>query len=111
MVATDPAPSSQVLMLFVTKPSTDILVSMCNKYYGSPTTDQPITSTMNLSMESIPPTTIPKLTIKPPKGVIHKSTYNPQARATQKYNIVEDLDQSPSAMFTLEVLQNCPSQK
>ena len=62
-------------------------------------------------MESVSPTAIPKLTIKPPKGVIHKSTYNPRARADQNYNIVEYLAQSPSIMSSLEVLQNFPSQK
>jgi len=31
------------------------------------------------------------LTIKLPKGVIHKSTFNPRARAAHNYNIVEDL--------------------
>ena len=77
MVATDPAPSSQVLMLSVTKPSIDILVSTRNKDYGSQATDQPTTSTTNPSTESVLPTAIAKLTIKPLKGVIHKSTYNP----------------------------------
>ena len=62
-------------------------------------------------MESVPPNVILELIIKPPKGLIHKSTYNPRARAAQNYNIVEDLAQSPSAMSTLEVLKNCPSQK
>ena len=51
------------------------------------------------------------MTIKPLKEVARKSTYNPRARAAQNYNRVEDLAQSPSAMYTLEVLQNCPSQK
>src|SRR5260221_78112 len=96
LVATDPTPSSQVLMLSTTKPSQGILVSTWNKYYGSPSTDQPTTLTMNPSNESVPPTVIPELRIKPSKGVIHKSTYNPQARAAQNYNIVEDLAQSPS---------------
>ena len=54
---------------------------------------------------------IPKLTIKPPKGVVQKSTFNPHAKAARHYNIVEYLAQSPSAMSTPEVLQNCPSQK
>ena len=72
-----------------------------NKYYGIQATDQPTTLTMNPSTELVLPTTIPKLTIKPPKGVIHKSTYNPRERATQNYNIVEYLAQSPSAMSTL----------
>ena len=49
LVATDPAPSSQVLMLSITKPSTDIFVSTCNKYYGSQATNQPTTSKMNIS--------------------------------------------------------------
>jgi hypothetical protein len=52
-----------------------------------------------------------ELTIKPPKGVIHKSAFNPHSRAAQNYNVVEDLAQSPSAMSTLEVLQNFPTQK
>jgi len=72
-------------------------------------TDQPSSSTTT-SSEVVPPI-IPKLTIKPPKGVVHKSTFNPHARAAQNYNIVKDLAQSPSTMSTLEVLQNCPSQK
>jgi len=101
LVATNPAPSSQVLMLSITKPSKNILVSTHNKYYGSQATDQPTTSTMNPSTESVPPTVIPELTIKPPKGVIHKSTYNPRARAAQNYNIVEYLTQSPSTMSSL----------
>ena len=50
----------------------------------------------------------PDLVIKPPaKGILHKSAFNPHARATQNYNIFEDLAISPSAMSTLEVLQSC----
>lgn len=72
-------------------------------------TNQP-SSLITTSSEVVLPI-IPKLTIKPPKGVVHKSTFNPCARVAQDYNIVEDLGQSPSAMSALEVLQNCPSQK
>ena len=72
LVAMDPAPSSQVLMLSTTKPSQDILVSMKNKYYGIPATDQPTTSTTNPSNESVPPPVILELMIKPQKGVIHR---------------------------------------
>ena len=61
--------------------------------------------------DSIPPPIALELTIKLPKGFVHKSTFNPRARVAQNYNIVEDLDQSPSVMLTLEVLQNFPSQK
>ena len=42
------------------------------------------------------------LIIKPPaKGVLRKSTFNPHVRATQNYNIVEDLAISPSTMSAL----------
>ena len=37
--------------------------------------------------------------------------HNPNARATQNYNIVEDLAQAPCAMSVLEVLQSCPTQQ
>jgi hypothetical protein len=47
----------------------------------------------------------------PPKSTIQKSTFNPNSRAAQNYNIVEDLAQAPCAMSTLEVLQHCPSQR
>jgi hypothetical protein len=46
-----------------------------------------------------------------PKGVLKRSTHNPNARATQNYSIVEDLGQTPCAMSALEVLQTCPSQR
>jgi hypothetical protein len=114
MVDSGNASPSQVLMLSVSKQN-DALISTRNKDYGNPPVsndkgkDQPSSSTTT-SAEVVPPLTH-ELTIKPPKGVVHKSTFNPRARAAQHYNIVEDLAQSPSAMSTLEVLQNCPSQR
>jgi hypothetical protein len=48
--------------------------------------------------------------LRHPKSAIHKSTFNPSSRATQNYNIVEDLAQAPCAMFGIEVLQHFPSQ-
>eukprot|EP00253_Pinus_taeda_P009362 PITA_09362 len=65
---------------------------------------------LGASTEVVPPI-IPELMIKLPKGVVNKSTFNPHARVAHNYNIVEDLAQSMSAMSTLELLQNCPSQK
>lgn len=115
MVAIDNASTSQLLMLSIANKQNDVLASTRNKYYGNPSSsnnqaiDQPSPSTMT-SSEVVPPI-IPELTIKPPKGVVHKLTFNPRARAAQNYNIVEDLAQSPSAMLTLEVLQHCSSQK
>jgi len=47
----------------------------------------------------------------PPKGTIRKAIFNPNAKATQNYNIVEGLAQAPCAMSTLEVLQHCPMQR
>jgi hypothetical protein len=49
--------------------------------------------------------------LRPHKNTIRKSTFNPSLRAAQNYNIVEDLAQAPCAMSTLEVLQDCPSQR
>jgi hypothetical protein len=46
-----------------------------------------------------------------PKGTFKKSSHNPNARAAQNYSVVEDLSQTPCAMFALEVLQRCPSQR
>lgn len=54
---------------------------------------------------------IVELTIKLPKGMIHKSTCTPQAIVAQNYNIVEDLTGTPLTMSALEVLQNFPSRK
>jgi len=113
LVASENASPSQVLMLSVSKQQNDALISTRNKDYGNPhlsnnkDKDQPSSSTTT-STEVAPPI-IPELTIKLPKGVVHKSTFNPHARVAQHYNIVEDLAQFPSAMSTLEVLQNCPS--
>jgi hypothetical protein len=49
--------------------------------------------------------------LRPPKSTIRKSTFNPNSRAAQNYNIVEDLAQAPCAMSALEVLQHCPNQR
>ena len=47
----------------------------------------------------------------PPKGVLQKSSYNPNARVAQHLIIIEDLARAPSSMSTLEVLQICPSHR
>jgi hypothetical protein len=51
------------------------------------------------------------IVLRPPKGVVRKSAFNPHAHAAQNYSIVEDLAQVPSAMSSLEVLQYCPAQR
>jgi hypothetical protein len=68
-------------------------------------------------IESPPPLETPLQIEKPEpsprisKGLLKRSTHNPNARATQNYYIVEDLGQTPCAMSDLEVLQMCPSQR
>jgi len=37
--------------------------------------------------------------------------YNPHARETHRYNLIDDLAQSPTSMSIMEVLQTCPSQQ
>jgi hypothetical protein len=49
--------------------------------------------------------------LRPPKSTIWKSTFNPNSRAAQNYNIVEDLAQALCSMSALEVLQHCPNQR
>ena len=44
-----------------------------------------------------------------PKSTLQKAVFNPNARAAQFYNVVEDIAQAPCAMSTLEVLQSCPT--
>ena len=79
-------------MLSISKQQNYALISIRNKDYGNPKLsnnkdkDQPSSSTTT-STEVAPPI-IPELTVKPPKGVVHKSTFNPRARAAQHYNIV-----------------------
>ena len=83
LVAIDHASPSQVLMLSIWKQKIDALISARNKDYGNPepstdkAIDQPSSSTTTLP-EVFPPI-IPELTIKLPKEVLHKSTFNPHA--------------------------------
>ena len=47
----------------------------------------------------------------PPKSTLRKAVFNPNAQATQFYNVVEYLAQAPCAMSSLEMLQSCPIQR
>jgi len=114
MVDRDSASSKIVMMVSSTNPK--VMVATRNKYYGNlnPTTGQAIDKPVSPIVSSLDPTlnVFPtELTINPPKGVIHRSAFNHHARAAHHYNIIEDLAQDPSAMSTLKVLQNCPTQK
>ena len=103
---------SQVFMM-----RTPINVAIISKYYqthalivGKEKEGTPYSSTRSsfgpLHIERPNPHSI----IRPPsQGVLRKSLYNPNTRAAQHYNIVEDLAQAPSSMSTLKVLQSCSS--
>lgn len=73
-------------MLSASKPKIEVLVSTRSKDYRNQLSssnnqaDQPNSLTSTLS-NPIPPPIAAELTIKQPKGVIHKSTFNPRARA------------------------------
>ena len=73
-----------------------------------------VPSTSSLESSSVVPLSIEKPTLDmimcPPKSNLWKAVFNPNARAAQFYNVVEDLAQAPCAMSTLEVLQSCPTQ-
>ena len=51
------------------------------------------------------------MVLHPTKASIKRATHNPNARASQNYNIVEDLAQAPCTMSSLEVLQIFPVQR
>jgi hypothetical protein len=83
-------------------------VATQSRYYSSKQTIRSIES---------PPPPPPKTTLQiekpepPPrisKGVLKRSTHNPNARVAHNYSIVEDLGQTPCAMLVLEVIQTCP---
>ena len=81
-----------------------------DKYANGGALDHPSTSTTTpLSSPLHIEKPMSDLLLRPPKNIIHKSTFNPSAQASQNYNIVEDLAQEPRVMSTLEVFQHCPS--
>lgn len=97
LVASDNASPSQVLMFSILKQQNDAFISTRNKDYRFPqlsnnkVTNQPSSSTTTSTEVVLP--IIPELTINPPKGVVHKSTFNPRAYIAHNYNIVGDLAQ------------------
>lgn len=118
MVAQNPPSYSQVMILSISNKKNGVMVDIMNKDYGNmnPSIRKFYDHPYNPAQHSFVPLQIEKLeksatelNIKPPKGIIHKSTFNPQVRATQNYNKVEDLAQIPSIVSTLKVLQRCPT--
>ena len=72
--------------------------------YPSTSSAEP-SSTITLSNEK--PTL--DMVLRPPKSTLRKVVFNPNARATQFYNVVEYIALAPCAMSTLEILQSCPT--
>jgi len=101
----------------------EVLVATRSKYNESkrPVENRNEASSSSQPSNSIPPSPSKPLQIKKPnhdmmiplltKAVLQKSTFNLHARAAQNYNIIEDLNMSPSAISALEVLQTCPTQQ
>ena len=54
---------------------------------------------------------MPKEIFHPPKSTLRTSIINPNTRASQYYNILEDFPQAPCVMSALELLQTCPNQR
>ena len=71
-------------------------------------------STGSPESSSTVPLTIEKPTLNmvlcPPKRNLRKAFFNPNARSSQFYNVVEDIAQEPCAMSTFGVLQSCRRQ-
>jgi hypothetical protein len=44
-----------------------------------------------------------------PKSAFKNSSHNPSTRVAHNYSIMEDLEQTPCAMYALEVLHSFPS--
>ena len=93
-----------------------------NSDYDKPTNNKEYHSSSGKALSTSSPeasSTVP-LSIKnptldmilhPPKSTLRKAMFNPNARAAQFYNVVEDLTQAPCEMSTLELLQSFPSQR
>jgi hypothetical protein len=116
-----PSTTSYVLMCIGNSTKNNVAITTRAKYYY-PSKEK--FDTLPPSLVQPPPSTSPPngplhlerwssdIVLRPPrKSVVHKSSFNTHARASQNYNIVEDLVQAPSTMSTLEVLQSCPAQR
>ena len=78
------------------------LIQTRNKNYESeaPEKGKTIAETSNPLTIEKPVDLMPKIL----KGVFKKAFHNPNAKASSKYSVVEDLAQTPCAMSPLELL-------
>ena len=97
----------------IMKLSYDVNLHSRKNQYGSTTTtintSTKYTSTaldMSLHLPRLPTDQTSNI----PRFPMHHVVNNPTARVALNYNIVDDLAQSPSAMYDLEVLKNFPLQ-
>jgi hypothetical protein len=99
-------PRHMMVAIYVNMVKYEIDVATRSHDYGS---SQPV-----IGPEPPPPETPLQIDKSEPpphilKGVLKRSTHNPNAIATQNYSIVKDLGQTPCMMSALEVLQMCPT--
>ena len=94
--------------------SADVNLQTRRNQYGSTHEDPPANKNTNAHPTDqtlrIPPVPLDGAS-KAPRFPLRRINNNPNARAASNYNIVDDLAQSPAAMFALEVLKNCPTQR
>jgi hypothetical protein len=89
------------------KGNVDIETRTCN--YGMPNTSEKGKEAENPPLPLQIEKTLGETMTCIPKGAFKKDSHNPNARVAQNYSVVEDLSQTPCAMFSLEALQRCPS--
>jgi hypothetical protein len=77
--------------------------------YSKPSTSEKGKEVEILSLPLQTKKTLGETMTRIPKGTFKKSSHNPNTRASQNYSVVEDLSQTPCAMFALEFLQSFPS--
>jgi hypothetical protein len=95
--------------VYMMKGSVDITTRTCD--YGMPNTFEKGKEVENPSLPLQIENTLGETMTCIPKVVFNKSSYNPNAMATQNYSMVEDLSQTLCAMSALEVLQSYSSQR
>jgi hypothetical protein len=108
--ATQPKNSIDHIVLLT---SEEILLQTRNRQYSMPPKYTPTTSEIRPATAG-KPLMIPRLKAKPipliPHIPLRRNVHNPHAREAHNYSLVDDLAQSHTTMYVLEVLQTCSSQ-
>jgi hypothetical protein len=89
----------------------DALITTRAHEYSKPSASEKGKEAENPSLPVHIEKTLGEMMTHIPKGVFKRASHNPNARAAQNYSVVEDLSQTPCAIFALEVLQSFPAQR